>query len=206
MSIYREKIEKVHNNTDFRKTNAGVTELGEFTYKEHGGSVQPGLEYHIHYTNNKNEVFMLGGIHNPSSKIIEKVGGSITLFKQYNDLSSTIKNPYPKITPANPSEADYRIGKIKRYFAQSSITTNADIFEVSIDGFENQNTSYKYIEFDWRISGTRDEVIRDNQVTINFVNQELPGIIRKLFTLQFWRAPKTAPENLEKKVSLLKKF
>ena len=28
MSIYREKIEKVHNNTDFRKTNAGVTELG----------------------------------------------------------------------------------------------------------------------------------------------------------------------------------
>ena len=41
---------------------------------------------------------------------------------------------------------------------------------------------------------------------MNFVNQELPGIIRKLFTLQFWRAPKTAPENLEKKVSLLKKF
>jgi hypothetical protein len=92
----------------------------------------------------------------------------------------------------------------KRYFAQSLISTNADIFEVSDDDFDEQNSLYTYIEFDWRISGTKEEVLRDNQITINFVNSELPGITRKLNAINFWKPSKGSLESLEKKLSLLK--
>jgi len=204
MSKYREEIEKVHNNTDFIKTFAGVTELGEFVYQEHGSSVQPGLNYHIHYTNTKNEVFMLGGAHNPSSKIIEKVGGSKSLFKRYSEISSATKDAHPSHILANPTKNNYITGDFQRYFAQSLISTNADIFETSEDDFNEQNNLYTYIEFNWRITGIREEVMRDNQITINFVNGQLPGIAKNLSVLQFWRPPKNSVETLEKKLSLLK--
>ena len=72
MSDLKREIEKIHDKTDFKVEFAGVTQLGEFKYS-HGGSVQPGMEYHIHYTNDKKEVFMTGAIHNSNSKIIKKV-------------------------------------------------------------------------------------------------------------------------------------
>ena len=70
---FKREMMRVHKDTDFKVNPAGVTELGEFIYT-HGGSVQQFIEYHIHYTNNKKEVFMTGGVHNSSSKIIRKVG------------------------------------------------------------------------------------------------------------------------------------
>ena len=72
MSDLKREIEKIHDKTDFKVEFAGVTQLGEFKYS-HGGSVQPGMEYHIHYTNDKKEVFMTGAIHNSYSKIIKTV-------------------------------------------------------------------------------------------------------------------------------------
>ena len=69
----KDKIERVHKDTDFKISFAGVTEEGEFVYDRTNGTVQPGLEYHIHYTKNKEEVYMLGGSHTPTSKIIRKI-------------------------------------------------------------------------------------------------------------------------------------
>ena len=57
MSSLRENMMRIHENTDFKVNFAGVTNLNEFKYS-HGGKVRPGLEYHIHYTNNKQEVFI----------------------------------------------------------------------------------------------------------------------------------------------------
>ena len=196
-------INRIHENTDFVIKNAGVTIDDEFMY-DHGGHVQAGLEYHIHYTNDKKEVFMTGGIHNSDSKIITKIKGRKTSFKRYTELSNLFKKKYPSVTPPNPSESDYRLGKIKRYFAQIKTTTNGDIFEISEDDFGNQNSLYSYVSFDWRISGTFEEVSRDNQRTIENVNSELPGIDRKLNPTSLWQAPKNSPESLEKKVLLLR--
>ena len=94
MSKLKEEMMKIHKNTDFKVNFAGVTQIGEFIYT-HGGSVRPGLEYHIHYTNDKEEVFMTGNTHNPSSKIIERVNGK-TLFSTYSELISKTKKQYPK--------------------------------------------------------------------------------------------------------------
>ena len=196
-------INRIHENTDFVIKNAGVTIDDEFMY-DHGGYVQAGLEYHIHYTNDKKEVFMTGGIHNSDSKIITKIKGRKTLFKRYTELSNLFKTKYPSVTPPNPSESDYRLGKIKRYFAQIQTTTDGDIFEISEDDFGNQSNLYKYVDSEWRISGTFEEVSRDNQITIENLNSELPGIDRKLNPTSLWRAPKNSPETLEKKLLLLR--
>ena len=118
MSKLKEEMMKIHKNTDFKVNFAGVTQIGEFIYT-HGGSVRPGLEYHIHYTNDKEEVFMTGNTHNPSSKIIERVNGK-TLFSTYSELISKTKKQYPKKYSPLPVKSDYNIGKFTRYFAQKA--------------------------------------------------------------------------------------
>ena len=202
--VNKQKITTIHDNTDFKVNFAGITQVGEFIY-DHGGQVRPGLDYHIHYTNDKREVYMIGGIHGENTKIIEKVGGTKTLFSQYIDIKPSSKQKYPVITLAHPSESDYRIGSITRYFTRKTNNLNEAIFEISEDDFGNQNNLFTYIEFEWRISGTKEEVTRDNQITINVVNRDLPGSSRHLFPLQYWKPPKNSPDDLQKKLLLLKK-
>tara|TARA_B100001778_G_C18433901_1_gene559120 strand:+ start:40 stop:660 length:621 start_codon:yes stop_codon:yes gene_type:complete len=206
MSKYKEEIKQIHENTDFRVTFAGITQLSEFVYAEHNGSVQPGLEYHIHYTNDKREVYMTGGAHTADSKIIERVDGKNTSFKQYRDIKNVKKQTYPNITPAAPSENDYSVGSFTRYFTQKANDSNAVIFEISEDDFDNQNNLFIYISLQWRLSGTKFEVSRFNEKKMAIANRDLPGVIRNLFSLQYWRAPKNSPEDLQKKLSLLRKL
>ena len=63
---------------------------------------------------------------------------------------------------------------------------------------------YIYTDFQWRISGKREEVIRDNGITMRRQEAEYSGISRLLFPLQLWIPPKNSLESLEKKLSLLK--
>ena len=175
MSKYKDEIKNIHDNTDFKINFAGTTTEGEFIYKEHGGSVQPGLEYHLHHTNRKQEVFMLGGVHNPSSKIIEKVKGDKSLFKRYNELNKTVKDKYPENIKNPPTDSDYRIGSYTRYFAKSLTEIDGEVFEVTEDDFENQNILFQYVDFTWRISGKRDEVERENNITpVSYTHLTLP--------------------------------
>ncbi len=81
---------------------------------------------------------------------------------------------------------------------------NSDIFEISKDDFEDQNNLYKYTSFRWRISGKREEVIRDNRRTIRIQEIDYPGISKILSPLQLWKPPKNSTESLQKKLLLLK--
>tara|TARA_R110002020_G_scaffold10269_4_gene39561 strand:- start:4405 stop:5022 length:618 start_codon:yes stop_codon:yes gene_type:complete len=201
----KDKIKKIHDNTDFKISFAGVTQEGEFRYDQHGGSVQPDLDYHIHYTKDKKEVYMLGGSHTPTSKIIRRVSGPQTLFSQYDSIKTLTRQEYPSITPAYPVDSDYRIGNFTRYFAKSITTSDAPIFEVSEQDFENKNTLFEFVSFKWRISGIREEVVRINSVTVKNVNDQMPGIGRILSVLEFWRPPSNSPQTIQNKLSLLKK-
>ena len=200
----KEKIKQIHDNTDFKVEFAGITQSNEFVYAQHGGTVKSGLEYHIHYTNDKKEVFMLGGSHGLDSKIINKIGGSKSLFRKYTSLKSTTKQPYPSVSPAFPNESDYNIGSFTRYFCQSLTQSNSRVFEISKKDFDNKNDLFTYTSFKWRITGTRQEVFRVNEITTKNASQILPGIGNELFSLQFWRAPKNSPTTLAKKLDLLR--
>ena len=198
----KQQIQNIKTNIE--RTIQGLsTKPQEFIYEQTGGFVRPDMVYSIYYTFNKKEMYLTGITDTSNSKVIKRVDGR-TSFSTYSDLKSLTRQEYPEITLANPSESDYRIGKIKRYFTQKANDRNADIFEVSKKDFNNKNNLYRYTSFQWRISGKREEVIRDNGATMIGQEKDYPGISRLLFPLQLWIPPKNSPESLEKKLSLLK--
>ena len=198
----KQQIQNIKTNIE--RTIQGLsTKPQEFIYEQTGGFVRPELLYSVYYTLNKKEVYLTGITDTSNSKVIEKVKGRTT-FSMYSDLKALTRQKYPEVILVNPSESDYRIGKIKRYFTQKANDRNADIFEVSKKDFNNKNNLYRYTSFQWRISGKREEVIRDNEVTMRGQEKDYPGISRHLFPLQLWIPPKNSLESLQKKLSLLK--
>ena len=200
MGQLRKNMEKVHDNTDFVVESAGVTRVGEFRYP-HGGSVKAGLSYHIHYTNDKEEVFMTAGIHNDDSKIIEKVNGNTSLFSKYSELNFKVKEDYPKKHTPQPSDSDYRIGTFKRYFAQKANNLDGEIFEIQEED-NGINNLFRYMVLNWTISGKKVDVIRINTNTIESIsrvrgNEQFRKI---LFPLQLWNPPKNSPDDIQSKL------
>ena len=195
------KVRKIKVNHE--RTIQGLkTGFREFYYDNTLSFVAPGTTYSVYYTFSKTEKFLTGILSSTNSKIIRAQVPS--LFSQYINILSAERQKYPEIIQANPSESDYRIGKIKRYFTQKANNRNGNIFEVSKDDFSSKNNLYRYTSFQWRISGKKEEVIRDNRKTMRGQEKDYPGISKLLFPLQLWIPPKNSPENLEKKLSLLK--
>ena len=198
----KKQIQNIKTNIE-RTIQGLITTPKEFTYKENGGFVRNKMTYSIYYTLNKDEVYLTGTTDSSNSQIIEKVNDK-TMFSRYKDLKSLIRTPYPKTTPSKPSDSDYRIGEITRYFTQVANDKTKPIFEVSIKDVNQKNSLYRYTDFQWRISGTREEVTRDNQRTINDLELEYNGISKKLFPLQLWKPTKDTFEDVQKKLLFLK--
>jgi hypothetical protein len=161
------------------------------------------MVYSIYYTLSKDEVYLTGTTDSTNSQIIEKVNDK-TMFSEYKDLASLTRTPYPKTTPAKPTDNDYEIGQIRRYFTQLANDETKPIFEISQEDFSNPNSLYRYTEFQWIISGTKEEVIQDNQRTINDLELEYNGISKKIFPLQLWKPTRDSYEDVQKKLLLLK--
>ena len=198
----KKQIRKIKTNIE--RTIQGLrTKPQEFIYEETGGFVRPDAVYSVYYTLNKKEMYLTGITDTSNSKVIKRTEGR-TMFSTYSNLKSLTRQEYPEITPVNPSESDYRIGRITRYFTQKANDRNADIFEVSKDDFSSKNNLYRYTSLQWRISGKREEVIRDNRRTIRLQEINYPGISKLLFPLQYWKPLKNSTESLQKKLLLLK--
>ena len=200
--IDKKQIQNIKTNIE-RTIQGLVAKPKEFTYKETGGFVRNKMTYSIYYTLNKDEVYLTGTTDSTNSQIIEKVNDK-TMFSEYKDLASLTRTPYPNTTPAKPTESDYEIGEITRYFTQVANDETKPIFEISAKDFGNQNSLYRYTEFQWRISGTKEEVTRDNQITIYDLELEYKDISKKLFPLQLWKPTRDSYEDVQKKLLLLK--
>ena len=109
-------------------------------------------------------------------------------------------------TPKRPNKFFIdRIGEITRYFTQRANNPNSELFEITKKDSENENSLYKYTSFTWKISGKRDEVIRENKRTIDGLSVCYTNINQAVFPLQLWKPPKDSSDDLQKKLSLLKK-
>ena len=201
MESLKEEMLRVHRNSERILIFAGVTKPNEFEYT-HGGAVKPNVEYHIHYTVNKKEVYMTGATHTASSKIIKKINGDKTMYKKYTELVNNPREIYPEKNIPYPSDNDYKSGTIQRYFAQKANNLNGELFEISKDDFDRQGILFRYIKIEWRISGKKSEVIRVNSRIINFISRTRGNELlrKKLFPLQFWKPPKDSPEELQEKL------
>ena len=198
----KQEIQNIKTNIE--KTIQGLqTNLKEFRY-ENGGFVKPNTLYSIYYTLTKQEIYLTGIQNSSNSRIIRKDKPD-TLFSQYSNIKTFVRQDYPKTTPANPSESDYRIGRITRYFTKKTNEVNGKVFEITEKDFGNQNNLYDYTAFEWRISGKKLEVNRDNSATLREIQSEFPNITKTVFPLQLWIPPKNSPDDVQKKLSLLKK-
>ena len=190
--------------TNIERTVQGLrTKPQEFIYDKTKGFVRPDMVYSVYYTLSKKEVYLTGITDTSTSKIIKRVNNK-TMFSKYVDLKNPTRQNYPEIISVNPSDSDYRIGSIKRYFTQKGNNKNSDIFEISKRDFGSKNNLYKYTSFRWRISGKREEVIRDNGRTIRIQEIDYPGISKILSPLQLWKPSRNSAESLQKKLLLLK--
>lgn len=201
--VNKQKIQKI--KTDIERTIQGLrTKPQEFIYKQTRGFVKPNMLYSVYYTLSKQEVYLTGVTNTSNSKIITKVRDK-TSFARYKDIQTLSRTPYPKPTSTKPSESDYRIGEITRYFTRMANDISKPILEISKEDFGNQNSLYKYTESQWRISGTKEEVDRDNRLRIRGLELDYPGISNILFPLQLWKPSKDSVDDLQKKLSLLRK-
>tara|TARA_Y100000996_G_scaffold289126_1_gene228411 strand:+ start:718 stop:1329 length:612 start_codon:yes stop_codon:yes gene_type:complete len=198
----KQKIQNIKTNIE--RTIQGLeTKPQEFRYKRTGGFVKPNQIYSVYYTNSKRERYLTGVLETSNSKIIEKVGQK-SILNRYAEVKPTIKQPYPKTTPANPNESDYIIGVINRYFARVGNDINKPLFEVSADDFNTPNNLYIYFQFEWVISGVKSDVNRVNSDTIRDLQLNYPNINQVLFPLQLWKPAKNSADDVENKLERLK--
>ena len=198
--------QRIHNiKTNIERTVQGFrSKPQEFIYEETGGYVKPNTLYSVYYTLNKREIYLTGVTGTSNSKVIKRILNN-TLFSTYVNLTDIERQAYPKQTLANPSESDYRIGVITRYFTKKTNEVNAKVFEISKEDFNNQNNLYDYVSLQWRISGKRTEVNIDNSVTLQGIQSSYPSITKTVFPLQLWIPPKNSPADMQNKLNRLKK-
>ena len=190
--------------TDIERTIQGLrAKPQEFTYEE-GGFVKPDTLYSVYYTLDKQEEYLTGIQNTTNSRRIFKETPD-TLFGEYSSIDVIRRQDYPKESTFKPTEADYKIGEVTRYFTQQSNDNTKPIFEIDKKTFDNKNNLYRYVSFTWMISGLKQDVERENSITIRVLETELPGISTILFPLQLWTPPKDSKEDLENKLSRLKK-
>ena len=199
----RQQINDIKGNTE--RTIQGLrTKSGEFVFEDNERPVKSDVIYSVYYTLDKEEIYLTGITSSTNSKEIVKIKDK-TAFSSYVDLGSNARQPYPKPKAANPSDSDYRIGEIKRYFTRIANDPSKPIYEISKQDFRNQNNLYKYTEINWVISGLKSEVQRTNAAIIRSLEDEYTGISNVLFPLQLWKPTQNSPDDLKNKLKRLKK-
>ncbi|MAG28325.1 hypothetical protein CMI47_22600 [Candidatus Pacearchaeota archaeon] len=197
------QIQRIKRNSE-RVEEGLITRFREFFYTDTNSFVKPDTIYSVYYTVNKTQVYFTGFLDSRNSRKIIKVGGGKTMFEIYSKLNPTQRENYPENIQVIPTENDYLRGSITRYFAQKANDYYAVIFETTKDAYTNKSNLYRYVEFEWVISGIKSVVMTENRLIMNGINRDFPGISKLLFPLQLWRPSKNSPDYLQKKLSLVK--
>ena len=196
-------LKKIQKNSE-RTTQGLRTTKNQFRYLDNNGVVKPNTLYSIYYTFKKELIYLTGISSTSRPRQIIKVSEKDN-YETYVSLESNTRQPYPKESNSNPTESDYRIGEITRYFTQKANDKTQPVFEINKETFDNQNSLYNYTSFIWVISGLKQDVEQENTKTIRGLETELPGISKTLFPLQLWTPPKDSIEDVENKLRRLKK-
>lgn len=121
-----------------------------------------------------------------------KVANNLNLFKI----------EIPKTIVPSPSDRDYQLGFIRRYFCQKSNDSHSYIFEVNIDEYKKleQSPFWKTVDIKWRIAGPIQKIYKEdgsigdvginesNKVAINLASLKIKNISLYLpNVLQFYK-------------------
>ena len=144
--------------------------------------------YHIHYTKDLGEHFMIGTGHdNILSKLIFPLDvEGITQFGYYSSLNK--QEPLTlKSTVTYPTEKDYKKGSYTRYFARKANEEKSSPFEVS-NADSGTSPLYIYATVNWNLKGTKAQIFFRNNKQIALAMKTIPNIYRILSPYQFYKA------------------
>ena len=196
----KDKINAVRQNSE-RMIEGNITRQKEFKYDLTGGFVSPNQPYTIYFTNDKREIYLTGYRNTTNAKFINKIGKK-SIINTYREINYVEKSPYPQNNIAVPTEEDYKIKRIRRFFAKVANDNTKEFFEINQDDYDINNSLFEYIEINWMISGKKEDVERVNRTTLD----RLPTRLQKiLFPLQLWRPSPDSSDSLEKKLERLRK-
>jgi len=186
-----------------RTTQNLITKKSEFIYKDTESLVPANKNYSVYYLTDKREIYFTNLI---TSKVVRQIFKlNKSNYGQYYELISSHREIYPSKFKLELTDKDYDAKSIIRYFIQKANDKNALVYEISESDFNKNLTLYNKTSFNWVISGIKEDVRRQNTITIRNTERNFKGINKILTPLQHWRPSKDTPVTLEKKLSLLKK-
>ena len=186
LSVVSPAVQDIHNRT-VRAIKNKIAGEKEFVNKV-GKYYPKGSLYHVHYTNDKRAHYMTGGEHNERTKLLFRTNIFDNDFDYYNILNKQENlNIESKVTL--PTEQDYKVGKMTRYFAKKSNGSNSPVVEVSEEDFDS-SPLYTYVSLEWYIKGDKNIVFRINKDNVSLAAQTIPNISKILPDYQYYRSDK----------------
>ena len=177
-------ISDIHERTDRVEKNK-VAKEKEF-YSKRGKYIPKGTLYHIHYTTDLEVHYMTGAEHNERTQLIFRKSLFDSDFDYYNTLNKQ-QVVQLSATSKPPTDDDYRVGRMTRYFAKKANDVSSPVFEVSEEDFES-SPFYIFVSLLWYIRGGRGRVKKMNQREITVASIEIPNIGKLLPILQYYRS------------------
>ena len=197
------RIRNIKSNYE-RVVQGLTTQLKQYYYIDTGGFDKPDTIYTVYYMPSKKVIYLTGTLSSSNSRQIKSLSKP-TLFEEYSKLTTLSKDDYPKPIIPKPSKSDYSAGTMTRYVAVKANNPNDKIIEISEDDFNSKNSLFKYTSFIWKVSGMKTDVSIENTKTINGLIKEYFNITDLLFPLQYWKPPEASVDDVQKKLSLLKR-
>ena len=186
-----------------RTTQALLAKKSNFVYADNGSIVPENKTYSTYYLTDKSKLYFTNLITSNYVRQLIRVK-DFDLYEQYTFIKSTNRETYPSNITPDITDKDYTKGFVIRYFVKKANDINAQVFEISKSDFNKNLTLYDKIKLKWVILGIKEDVIRQNMITMKIKERKYKGINKILFPLQHWRSSKDKPATLEKKLSLLK--
>ena len=196
-------FEKTKLNLE-RTTQGLLTKKLDFIYADNDSFVPENKTYSVYYLTDKSKLYFTNLLTSNYVRQLIRVK-DFDLYEQYTNIKSSNREIYPLNYKVELKDDDYSTGLIQRYFIQKGNDINAKVFEISEEDYNKKLTLYNKTSFKWVISGIKEDVRRQNTITIRNAERNYKGINKILIPLQYWRPSKDTPVTLEKKLSLLKK-
>ncbi len=181
-----------------------LTNKSEFIYADTKSTVPVNKTYSVYYVNDKSKLYFTNLLTSKYVRRLTRIRG-FDLYDQYTAIKSIERGVYPSVKTPTITDKDYTAGFITRYFVKKINDENALVFEISESDFNQTLKVYNKTSINWVISGIKEDVIRQNTRTIKAEERRYKGISKILFSLQYWKPPKSSYTVTEKKLSLLKK-
>ena len=178
-----------------------ITKKYEFLYADFF-PVREGVSYSIFYTKDKEELFLTENrwqvmIKNHPIK-------DRTMFGEYRSSNaSLVRELYLKPYKLELNKTQKEDASVTRAFARQTNIKDGCIFEINPKLLGNKLTFYKTVRIEWRLNGSKDEILLRNTEELKKADRIINGISDMLDPLELYEEELTPQQLVEEKLNIL---